>query len=367
MRFLTPGQNLRMDIRFANFYRFRMGVIRAGGHREFEMEAIRSPWVVGVGAALVDLLLEEDDQFVAKMGSPKGGMTLVELSAIESALRNTGKTYKVVPGGSACNTMVGLGNLGGKARMIGRLGQDDLGKVFLAGLEKAGVDRRIRHSEMATGRVLSVVTPDAQRTMFTFLGASTLLGPADVTLEDFSDAGLVYLEGYLLFNQPLVERILEVAKQAHAKVVLDLGSYQVVEICRDFLEKILPQVDVVLANEDEAKAYTGLGEAESLEILAGKVGVAVVKLGKQGVLVAEKTARHKVDAHLVKALDTTGAGDLWASGFVFGLTQGMGLDDAARLGCKVGSEVVQVMGAVIPEAGWRRVHEYRATLKPGLR
>lgn len=326
------------------------------------MESLRSQWVVGVGAALVDLLVEEQDHFVAAMGSPKGGMTLVELPAIETALKTTRAPLKVVPGGSACNTMVGIGNLGGKARMIGRLGKDDLGKVFLDGLHKAGVDRRIRHSEMATGRVLSVVTPDTQRTMFTYLGASTQLGPEDVSLEDFSDAGLVYLEGYLLFNRPLVEKILETARQVKAKVILDLGSYQVVEVCRDFLEKILPSVDVVLANEDEAKAYTGMAESESLEILSGKVGTAVVKLGKKGVLVAQGKARHQVEAHIVKAVDTTGAGDLWASGFVYGLTQGLGLDDAARLGCKVGSEVVQVMGAVIPEAGWNRIRDYRAGL-----
>jgi sugar/nucleoside kinase (ribokinase family) len=326
------------------------------------MESVRGRFVVGVGAALVDLLIEEADQFVSNLGSSKGGMTLVDLPAIESALKTTSAPLKVVPGGSACNTMVGIGNLGGKARMIGRLGKDEIGQVFLAGLKKAGVDHRIRHSEMATGRVLSVVTPDTQRTMFTYLGASTQLGPEDVSPADFADAGLAYLEGYLLFNRPLVERILEVAKQSRAKIVLDLGSYQVVEACRDFLDKVLPQVDIVLANEDEAKAYTGMAESESLEILAGKVHIAAVKLGKHGVMLAQGDARHKVEAHLVKAIDTTGAGDLWASGFVYGLTQGLGLDDAARLGCKVGSEVVQVMGAVIPDQGWNRIHDYKGAL-----
>lgn len=326
------------------------------------MESVRGRYVVGVGAALVDLLIEEADHFVANMGSPKGGMTLVELPAIEFALKTTAAPLKVVPGGSACNTMVGIGNLGGKARMVGRLGRDDLGRVFLDGMKKANVDHRIRHSDMATGRVLSVVTPDAQRTMFTFLGASTQLGPEDVDPADFADAGIVYLEGYLLFNRPLVERILEVARQTRSKVVLDLGSYQVVEVCRDFLDKVLPQVDVVLANEDEAKAYTGMAESESLDILAGKVHIAAVKLGKHGVMLAQGDARHKVEAHLVQAIDTTGAGDLWASGFVFGLTQGLGLDDAARLGCKVGSEVVQVMGAVIPDHGWDRIHSYKGGL-----
>jgi len=309
----------------------------------------------------MDLLVEEEDHFITRMGSEKGGMTLVELSSIEHALTGTRAKLKTVPGGSACNTMVGIGNLGGRARMIGRLGADELGNSFLEGLVKAGVDHRIRHSEMATGRVLSVVTPDAQRTMFTYLGASSQLGPEDITFEDISDAGMVYLEGYLLFNRPVVERIISLAKRAKAKIVLDLGSYQVVEICRDFLDEILgDSVDIVLANEDEAKAYTGMGESESLDILAEKVGTAVVKVGKKGVLLAQGRARHQVDAHLVQAVDTTGAGDLWASGFLFGLTQGLDLERSASLGCKVGSEVVQVMGAVIPEEGWKRVHHYRA-------
>ena len=326
------------------------------------MNSGHGPYIAGVGAALVDLLVEESDPFVAAMGSDKGGMTLVELLTIESALKKTQAPLKVVPGGSACNTMVGIGNLGGKARMIGRLGQDELGKAFLDGLVKAKVDHRIRHSEMPTGRVLSVVTPDTQRTMFTYLGASSLLGPEDVSLEDLAGVGTIYMEGYLLFNRPVVEKLIALAKQIKARIVLDLGSYQVVEICRDFLEQIIGNVDIVLANEDEARAYTGMGESESLEILAGKVETAVVKIGKKGALLAQGKKRIQVDAHLVKALDTTGAGDLWASGFLYGLSQNLGLENAARLGCKVGSEVVQVMGAVIPDAGWQRVHQYRAGL-----
>jgi sugar/nucleoside kinase (ribokinase family) len=326
------------------------------------MQNGKNDLVVGVGAALMDLLVEESDAFIQRLGSEKGGMTLVELPIIDTALGSTSAKVKVVPGGSACNTMVGIGNLGGRSRMIGRVGRDDLGKAFLAGLEKAGVDRRITDSELATGRVLSVVTPDAQRTMFTHLGAAALLGPEDITLKDISDAGMVLLEGYLLFNRPVVEKILSLAKQAKAKVVLDLASFQVVEICREFIDQILPNVDMILANEDEAKAYTGLGEAASLELLASKVETAVVKIGKNGVLLARGKERHTVGAHLVKALDTTGAGDLWAAGFLFGLTQEMSLDNAARLGCKVGSEVVQVMGAVIPDDGWKRVHAYRKDL-----
>jgi sugar/nucleoside kinase (ribokinase family) len=327
---------------------------------------MQGAYVVGVGAALVDLLVEEEDAFVARMGSEKGGMTLVELPTIAKAMNGTKADVKVVPGGSACNTMVGIGNLGGKARMIGRLGNDELGQAFLDGLHKAGVDRRIRLSEDSTGRVLSVVTPDAQRTMFTYLGASSKLSPEDVLAEDFRDAGIVLLEGYLLFNRPVVEKIISVVKGTKAKLVLDLASFQVVDATRDFLEHVIADsVDIILANEDEAKAYTGMGHAESLDILSEKAEIAVVKIGKDGVLIGKGKERMKVAGNPVKAIDTTGAGDLWASGFLYGLTQGMSLEKAASLGCKVGAEVVQVMGAVIPEEGWKRVKDYRTSLLRG--
>lgn len=324
-----------------------------------------SALTVGVGAALVDLLLEESDAFVNSLGSAKGGMTLVERSHIETALQTTLKQAKVVPGGSACNTLVGIGHLGGRARMIGRLGRDTLGDAFTQGLKKAGVEARLQSSDEATGRVLSVVTPDAQRTMFTFLGAAAALQPSDVKAEDLRGAALVHLEGYLLFNRPVVERLLELAQQERVPICLDLAAFQVVEAMRPFLDEMLSkgQIDILIANEDEARAYTGLGEKESLEVFAKKAKTAVVKLGARGVLVAQGNQRIEAAAQRVKAIDTTGAGDLWASGFLFGLNHHLGLEGAARLGCQVGAEVVQVVGAVIPDEGWRRIHDFRDSIK----
>jgi sugar/nucleoside kinase (ribokinase family) len=320
--------------------------------------------VVGVGAALVDLLLEESDDFVQSLGSAKGGMTLVEKPQIDLALKKTQNSVKVVPGGSACNTLVGIGKLGGRARMIGRLGQDDLGATFTQGLRHAGVDARLKSGIADTGRVLSVVTHDAQRTMFTFLGEAAALQPEDIRGEDLADAALVHLEGYLLFNRPVVERILALAQESKVPVCLDLAAFQVVDAMRGFIDEMFAkgQIDIVIANEDEARAYTGMGESESLEAFAQKAATAVVKRGAEGVLVARGKERVNAAANRVKALDTTGAGDLWASGFLFGLHHGMGLEGAARLGCQVGAEVVQVMGAVIPESGWERIHRFRDSM-----
>jgi len=326
----------------------------------------QGPVIVGVGAALMDLLVEENDDFLGRMGAEKGGMTLVEAPLIRTALEGTTSGVKSSPGGSASNTIVGIGSLGGRARMIGRVGQDQLGETFREGLRLAGVEERVRVSDDAeTGRVLSVVTPDAQRTMFTFLGASSALNPGDVTDADLSDAALVHLEGYLLFNRPVVERVLDLAQAHKARVALDLGSFQVVEAMRPYLDELFAKrrIDVLLANEDESRAYTGLGESESLEHFADKVDIAVVKRGKHGALIAHGKDRVDVSAHVVKAIDTTGAGDLWASGFLYGINHGLSLENAANLASKVGSEVVQVLGAVIPGAGWDRVKSYHKDLK----
>lgn len=325
----------------------------------------QSPITVGVGAALMDLLLEENDGFLSGLGAEKGGMTLVDAPAIQAAMQAAASSVKSAPGGSASNTLVGIGNLGGRARMIGRVGKDDLADHFRAGLREAGVEDRLRVSDAATtGHVLSVVTPDAQRTMFTFLGASLELNPGDIGDSEISDAALVHLEGYLLFNRPVVERVLELARKHGARVALDMGSFQVVEAAREYLDELFAQrrIDILMANEDEARAYTGLGDSESLEVFAGKVDTAVVKRGKEGALIAQGNHRLDIMAHVVRALDTTGAGDLWASGFLYGLNHGLTLESAANLASKVGSEVVQVMGAVIPSEGWGRVHAYREGL-----
>jgi len=322
--------------------------------------------IVGVGAALVDLLVEENDGFLGKMGAEKGGMTLVEAPLIKSALEGVSTGVKSSPGGSASNTIVGVGSLGGRARMIGRVGRDELGDHFREGLRRAGVEERVRVADDAeTGRVLSVVTPDAQRTMFTFLGASSALAPTDIADADIADSALVHLEGYLLFNRPVVERVLDLARAHKARVALDLGSFQVVEAMRGYLDELFAKgrVDIVLANEDEARAYTGLGESESLERFASLAETAVVKRGKHGALIGRGHERVEVQAHLVKAIDTTGAGDLWASGFLYGLNHGLSLENSANLASKIGSEVVQVLGAVIPPEGWTRVKDYREGLK----
>lgn len=312
--------------------------------------------VIGVGAALVDVLLEESDQFVLGSGATKGGMILSELQRIDSLLKQSLKPYKVVPGGSACNTLVGFSKLGGRGSFIGVRGSDKMGDFFESKIKEAGLQSLLKSSEHATGQVLSVITPDAQRTMFTHLGASGNFQPHALSVEDFVGAGVVYLEGYLLFNEPLVRKVIEYAKAAGAKIALDLASFEVIQACRGLMNEIVRNsIDIVLANEDEAKAFTGLNEEDSLKKLSDTVDISVVKLGSRGALLKQGVNAYKIDAKPVKAIDTTGAGDLWAAGFLYGLVSGYDLQRAGQLGATVASEVVTVVGAHIPEEGWNRI------------
>ena len=321
--------------------------------------------LVGVGSALVDILTHEDDAFLEAAGALKGGMVYVDRDHIDQTLSRATGTPAVVPGGSACNTVVGVGRLGGRARFVGKRGNGAMGDFFENALRAHNVEPRLLRSETSTGRVLSIITPDAQRSMFTFLGAAAENRPEDIVAELFYDAAIVHLEGYLLFNPELMRKALSLAKAAGAKVSLDLASFNVVQESREFLGDLVDRyVDILLANEDEARAYTGEGEPRAaLKELSRGVEVAVLKIGERGSLISAEGRVIAVPAagDGRPAVDTTGAGDLWASGFLFGMAEGYSLERCGALGSACGYEVCQVVGAAIPEQGWQRI---RKLIKP---
>jgi len=314
--------------------------------------------IVGVGSALIDILAYEDEDFLRKSGAAKGGMTYVEKEFIEKTLAKSSKPPTTVTGGSACNTVVGVGRLGGLARFVGKCGGGELGNFFENDLKRQNVEPALLRSNSPTGRVLSIVTPDAQRSMFTCLGASAEMLPQDISESCFESAAIVHIEGYLLFNSQLILKALKTAKASGALISLDLPSYNVVTQSRELLEHIVETfVDILMANEDEARAYTGQQtEDRALNALAEKVDIAVLKIGKRGSLIAHNDEmlpiRPQGSGH---AIDTTGAGDLWAAGFLYGLVNGYPLEKCGALGSACGYEVCQVMGANIPEAGWERI------------
>lgn len=316
--------------------------------------------IVGVGSALVDILAQEEDSFLSSAGAAKGGMTLVEAGEINRLIELTTGSNAVVPGGSACNTAIGVGDLGGQARFIGKRGKDSLGMAYEKDLIAHGVEPEMLESDDPTGRVLSVVTPDAQRTMFTYLGAAASMIPDEISSACFRDAAIVHVEGYLLFNRELMDAVLKAAKAQGAKISLDLASFNVVEESKDLLDLIVAEyIDILIANEDEALAFTGeRDEAKALAILAKDVEIAVLKIGARGSLISGNG-----EVVVIKgmgngvAVDTTGAGDLWASGFLFGLVNGMSLEQSGALGSCCGFEVCQLVGAKISDDGWHRIKE----------
>jgi len=314
--------------------------------------------IAGIGAALIDILSHETDEFLEKLGNKKGGMTYVDVEFIERTLLKLTGNASIVPGGAACNTIIGIGQLGGETRFVGKRGMGNFGDLFEAELKKSNVEPHLFTTPTSTGRVLSIITPDAQRSMFTLLGASSEMHPEEISYRCFQNAAIVFLEGYLVFNPDLTIAALNAAKAAGSVVAMDLASFDVVESSKDFLKKIIiDYVDILIANEDESKVFTGYSdEAEALKALAENVDVAVLKVGKRGSFISHEGNIIKVEPKGTgAAVDTTGAGDLWASGFLFGLINGYPLEKCGELASACGYEICQVVGAKIPEEGWERI------------
>ncbi len=318
--------------------------------------------LIGIGSPLVDLLLNVDDDFlVTHVQGAKGGMELVGPAEIETLLGKTKKAAVRAAGGAASNTTVGCANLGLKTAFVGSIGKDAYAEFYREALvAQACEPRLIEHGELPTGHVLSMVTPDSQRTMRTCLAAAAALDPAAITAETFRGAKLVVLEGYTLFNHDLTRAIARAAREAGCELALDLASFEVVYANKAVLDELLTsgQVDLVFANEDEAKAWNAEGPEAALADLARHATVAVVKLGKEGALIRSGETTVRVPAELVEAVDTTGAGDCWAAGFLAGYLRGLPLEVCGTLGAKAGAAVVQVMGAQVPREAWLPIKGY---------
>lgn len=315
--------------------------------------------IVGIGAALVDILGRETDEFLEGISDIKGGMTLVNNLFIENVTQKMTKDVITVSGGAACNTIVGIGQLGGDARFIGKIGRDSFGTLFESDLKKNHVDPFLFQSSSPNGKVLSIITPDAQRSMFTFLGAASELDGSDISESCFKDAAIVLVEAYLLYNSPeLVIKTMQMARDEGALVAMDLSSFTVVNDFKNVLQNdVIQYVNILIANEDEAHAFTGhRDEEKAIEALSKNVDIAVLKVGKRGSRIS-----HGGNVSAVEplgsgdALDTTGAGDLWASGFLFGIVNGWPLSMCGKIASACGYEVCQVIGAKIPDAGWTRI------------
>ena len=229
--------------------------------------------LIGVGSPLVDLILSVDEDFIANhAGGGKGGMQMVQPHTIDELASWTGRAPSRAPGGAAANTTVGAANLGVRAAFIGCVGDDDLGAFYRDSLTRQGCADRLVNVHSPTGRVLSLITPDAQRTMRTSLSAAAFLSADHVTREAFTGAKVAVIEGYLLFNHDLARAAIDAAHAAGAAVALDFASFEVVRANRDVIQDLLPKVELAFVNEDEATAWHEAGPEAALEDLRGRVG-----------------------------------------------------------------------------------------------
>ena len=308
--------------------------------------------VVGIGNALVDVLSQAGEDFLAAQGLIKGAMQLVDEPRARQLYAAMGPAVEV-SGGSAANTIVGVASFGGRAHYVGKVRDDQLGEVFSHDLRAVGVgySTPAATSGPPTGRCLIVVTPDAQRTLTTYLGASSHLGPADVDRDLVAGAGILYLEGYL-FDPPEAQRAFRAAAGiAHAagrRVALTLSDPFCVDRHRAaFLELVEHHVDILFANEAEIRSlYAAPDFDAALQQVRRHCAVAALTRSERGSVVVAGDEVHVIDAHPVEAVvDTTGAGDLYAAGFMVGLSRGLDLATCGRLGSLAAGEVISHVGA----------------------
>jgi sugar/nucleoside kinase (ribokinase family) len=267
-------------------------------------------------------------------------------------------------GGSAANTIRAIAQLNGAAGFIGKICDDGMGRFFKAEFEKLSVKTHLLHSSTATGKAVALISPDSERTFGTYLGAASEMVAEEISPAIFDGYDYLHIEGYLVFNHSLIEGVLKLAKEAGLKVSLDMASFNVVETNLDFLKYLIHEyVDVVFANEEEAKAYTGLDPLAAIGQIAGECEIAVVKIGRDGSLIQCGDTFIKVDTPLVASRDTTGAGDVYASGFLYGLANEFSLSNCGKLGSLLASKVIQVLGAKIPDQYWPEILEEAEKLR----
>ena len=313
--------------------------------------------ILGMGNALTDILaVLPDDTFLKQFHLPKGSMQHVDMATgdkIWQTLKPMGVQY--VAGGSAANTITGTAIFGMESGFIGKVGDDELGHLFRSDQEQYGIRSTLFKGVNSSGRAMVFITaPNAERTFAVYLGAALELCPDDLKPEYFQGYDYFHIEGYLVQNQNLIRKAVEMAKEAGCIISLDMASYNVVESNEAFLHDIVDKyVDIVFANESEAKAFTRMEPREALDELARHCDIAVVKIGKDGSMLKSGDEYHFIEAWPADTIDATGAGDTYAAGFLYAHSLGMPLKVCGEVGSIIAAKVVEVIGTKIDIPRWK--------------
>ena len=325
--------------------------------------------ILGMGNALTDILaVLPDDSFLRQFHLPKGSMQHVDMETgdrIWQTLKPMGVQY--VAGGSAANTITGTAIFGMKSGFIGKVGDDELGHLFRSDQEQYGIKSTLLKGKSSSGRAMVFITaPNAERTFAVYLGAALELGPDDLKPEYFHGYDYFHIEGYLVQNQSLIRRAIEMARDAGCIISLDMASYNVVESNEAFLHDIVDRhVDIVFDNETEARSFTRLDDPkDALDEIARHCSIAVVKIGKDGSMVRQGDEYHYIGAWPADTIDATGAGDTYAAGFLYAHSLGRTLKECGEVGSIIAAKVVEVIGTKIDIPRWKAAkQEIRELLK----
>jgi sugar/nucleoside kinase (ribokinase family) len=318
--------------------------------------------IIGIGNALVDIMTAiTDDSILDRFALPKGSMQLVDKEKsgmVKSETMNFKRS--LASGGSAANTIHGLAMLGVKTAFIGSIGKDETGDFFENDMKYAGIKTILSRRDSVTGTAVALISPDSERTFATHLGAAVELEASDLAPADFEGYDILYIEGYLIFNKSLVEQACIIAKEQNMKIALDLASYNVVEArLSDFKEIVEKYVDIVFANEEEAKSFTGMNPIDALKHISQFCEVTVIKVGSEGSWIKRGEEIIRIGTLKVNLKDTTGAGDLYAAGFLYGYSQNQNLELCGQYGSILAGHVIEIVGARMHHDKWK---EIRASL-----
>lgn len=312
--------------------------------------------IIGIGNALVDIIVNlKNDNIINLFNLPRGGMKMINADTVKSLNNVINHLPKIMTsGGAASNTMHGLAHLGANAAYVGKIGKDHFGDYFKEDQEKNGLTATLIRSDIPTGVATTLITQDSERTFATYLGAACELKPEDIKPEMFQGYEMIHVEGYLIFNKELILTILKTAKEAELKISMDMASYNLVETNREFIQGLIKDyVDIIFANEDEAKAFSNQkNELVALDDLSQYCEIAIVKVGARGSMIKANGEITKISTSGVKAIDTNGAGDIYAAGFLYGLLNHKSIEECGKLGTVLSEKLICRVGAKLTDEDW---------------
>lgn len=312
--------------------------------------------ILGIGAPVIDYRIEVSEEFLRQIPGKKGGMVAVDYSTFTKILSDSALPPMLIAGGSCANTIRGLAGFGHKCAFLGKIGADLPGKKFQENLSSLEIKSFLKTTSTPTAQVICLITSEGERTMRSFLGASQEFSEKDLDASYFDGVKLVHIEGYQLLHGAVLEKAMKLAKDAGALVSFDVGSFELASKYKDrIIDLLVKYVDIVFANEDELFSLLELKPEKGCRVLRDLCEAVVILMGVNGCWVGSKEHQIKCEAFPVKPLDTTGAGDFFASGFLHGYLQGASLERCAYFGARMGEAIVQVHGGCLPVEAWSKL------------